>query len=115
MHTLSSKISITLTLNAANKIKSLILPEQRQILKFRIFIIGGGCNGFQYQFKLDDTVHKHDCIIDTLGISIIVDKISIQYISGSCIDYIDNLNESKFKVNNPQAKITCNCGSSFDI
>ncbi|WP_246212280.1 iron-sulfur cluster insertion protein ErpA [Enterobacteriaceae endosymbiont of Neohaemonia nigricornis] len=116
MNYLKNNQLITFTKQAINKINFFILNNNNFKTKFRIFIVGGGCNGFQYKFMLDNKINEQDVIIKIYKqFSIITDKISIQYLFGSCIDYVENINESKFIVKNPQAKITCNCGSSFDI
>ncbi|QJC28932.1 iron-sulfur cluster insertion protein ErpA [Enterobacteriaceae endosymbiont of Plateumaris rustica] len=106
---------IKITKRAINKIKCLIIKKNNKKIKFRIFIIGGGCNGFKYEFILDKKINKKDIIIKLLEFSIIIDPISIQYLFGSIIDYIENIEGSKFIVRNPKAKTTCNCGFSFDI
>ncbi|QCI17040.1 iron-sulfur cluster insertion protein ErpA [Buchnera aphidicola (Aphis helianthi)] len=104
---------IKLTQNAINKIKNLTLNKKN--LKLRIYILGGGCSGFQYQFIFDENINKDDVLINKENISIVIDPISLQYINGGKIDYIENLEGSKFVVNNPNAKNTCGCGSSFNI
>ncbi|QJC35152.1 iron-sulfur cluster insertion protein ErpA [Enterobacteriaceae endosymbiont of Donacia proxima] len=102
---------ISLTNKAAKKIKSL----NHKNMNFRVFIIGGGCSGFKYDFVLDEKIKKNDFLIKTLGINIIIDEISLQYLSGSVIDYIENIEEEKFIIKNPYMKNKCNCGYSFDI
>ncbi|QJC33968.1 iron-sulfur cluster insertion protein ErpA [Enterobacteriaceae endosymbiont of Donacia cinerea] len=107
----SKDINISLTKRAANKIKKLYSKNKN----FRIFILGGGCSGFKYDFMLDKKIKKNDILINLLGINIVIDKISMQYLTGSIIDYIENIEESKFIIKNPYMKNTCSCGSSFDI
>ncbi|QJC37192.1 iron-sulfur cluster insertion protein ErpA [Enterobacteriaceae endosymbiont of Donacia thalassina] len=102
---------ISLTKRAANKIKKLHYKN----VNFRIFILGGGCSGFKYDFMLDKKIKKNDILINLLDINIVIDKISMQYLLGSVIDYIENIEESKFIIKNPYMKNTCNCGVSFDI
>lgn len=104
---------ITITKNAIRKIKNLILMENKNNL--RIYIVGGGCSGFQYEFKLDDQKKKTDLIFQISGINIIIDAISWQYLVGGKLDYIENLRGSKFIIKNPNAKTTCGCGLSFSI
>ncbi|QJC31943.1 iron-sulfur cluster insertion protein ErpA [Enterobacteriaceae endosymbiont of Donacia versicolorea] len=104
---------IILTKRALKKIKKLFYNNKN--VNFRIFIIGGGCSGFKYDFMLDKKIKKNDIITNTLGINIVIDKISIQYLYGSVIDYIENIEESKFIIKNLRMKNTCSCGSSFDI
>lgn len=106
---------ISFTERAAKKIKDLIQTKKNDNLKLRIYISGGGCSGFQYQFIFDEQVNKNDIIITQSNVSLIVDSISSQYLYGGQIDYLENLEGSKFIVSNPNAKNTCGCGSSFSI
>lgn len=103
------------TEKAIKKIKHLIAIQKNHSSKLRIYINGGGCSGFQYQFVFDTSVHKDDIIITQSNISLIIDPISLQYLYGGEIDYLENLEGSKFIVSNPNAKNTCGCGSSFSI
>lgn len=107
--------SIQVTDKAICNIKKHILKNKNHNSKFRIYIIGGGCNGFQYKFILDKKINENDIIIKKLGILIIIDPISLQYLMGGTIDYVENLEGSKFIVDNPNAKTTCGCGLSFSI
>ncbi|QCI24299.1 iron-sulfur cluster insertion protein ErpA [Buchnera aphidicola (Muscaphis stroyani)] len=100
---------------AAQKIQNLILEKKNKNLKLRVYISGGGCSGFQYQFILDDKINKDDIIINQCNTDLIIDPISLQYLYGGEIDYIENLEGSKFIISNPNAKNTCGCGSSFSI
>ncbi|QJC31867.1 iron-sulfur cluster insertion protein ErpA [Enterobacteriaceae endosymbiont of Donacia tomentosa] len=105
--------NIILTPKAANQIRKLY--KNNNNMNFRIFIIGGGCSGFKYEFILDKKINSNDVIIKSLNINLIIDQISIQYLDESIIDYIENIEESKFIIKNPNMKNICNCGSSFDI
>jgi iron-sulfur cluster insertion protein len=111
----TSKKYLNVTDKAIKKIKNLIKTKKNHDLKLRIYINGGGCSGFQYQFVFDKKINKDDIIITQSDISLIVDPISLQYIHGGKIDYLENLEGSKFIVTNPHAKNTCGCGSSFSI
>ncbi|CAL4321286.1 iron-sulfur cluster insertion protein ErpA [Buchnera aphidicola] len=106
---------IKLTTNATKKISKLIQEKKNKNLKLRIYIIGGGCSGFQYQFIFDENIDKDDILIKKSNIFLVVDPISLQYLYGGTIDYLENLEGSKFIVSNPNAKNTCGCGSSFNI
>ncbi|QCI20359.1 iron-sulfur cluster insertion protein ErpA [Buchnera aphidicola (Brachycaudus cardui)] len=106
---------LNFTDKAAQKIKDLIKIQKNNNLKLRIYINGGGCSGFQYQFIFDEKINKDDIIISKSGVALIVDPISLQYLYGGKIDYLENLEGSKFIVSNPNAKNTCGCGSSFSI
>lgn len=100
---------------AAAKVKSLIEQEGNEQLKLRVFVTGGGCSGFQYGFTFDDEVAEDDTMVDNLGVTMVVDPMSYQYLVGSEVDYEEGLEGSKFVVRNPAAKTTCGCGSSFSI
>jgi len=101
--------------NAANKVKSLMVEEGREDLKLRVFITGGGCSGFQYGFDFAEAVNDGDIIVETDGVSLVVDPMSIQYLEGATVDYVENLEGARFTINNPNATTTCGCGSSFSI
>ncbi|AIJ07421.1 MULTISPECIES: iron-sulfur cluster insertion protein ErpA [Edwardsiella] len=100
---------------AANKVKSLIADEDNPNLKLRVYITGGGCSGFQYGFTFDDNVNDGDMTIENQGVALVVDAMSLQYLVGGSVDYTEGLEGSRFIVNNPNAKTTCGCGSSFSI
>lgn len=109
------KLSLIFTNAAANKAKNLIKYEKNKNLKLRIYITGGGCSGFQYNFKLDDKIYDGDIVIENLGIQLVTDGMSLQYLIGGKVDYIETLEGSKFIFLNPNAKTTCSCGASFSI
>jgi len=108
-------VIIALTDNAAEKVKNLIEEEGKPSLKLRVFVTGGGCSGFQYGFSFDEEVAEDDTIVDHKGATLLVDPLSYQYLVGSKVDYVENLEGSRFVVNNPLAATTCGCGSSFSI
>ncbi|QCI21522.1 iron-sulfur cluster insertion protein ErpA [Buchnera aphidicola (Hyadaphis tataricae)] len=113
--TKSKKEYLSFTDSATKKIKNLIKEKQNNNLKLRIYISGGGCSGFQYQFIFDERVNKNDIVINQSNVSLVIDPISLQYLYGGKIDYLENLEGSKFIVSNPNAKNTCGCGASFNI
>lgn len=115
-HKTDSKFNffIDITEAAANKIKE-IISEKKMKLYLRVYVHTGGCNGFRYGFAFDESISKNDIKFETMGISLLVDRKSINYIHGGSIDYIDNLEESYFTIINPNAKTTCSCGFSFCI
>lgn len=104
-----------LTKSAANRVKTLIDEEKNTNLKLRIFIKGGGCSGFKYGFILDETINSDDIIIKKYNVKLLIDSISYQYLIGAEIDYRDEVSRGEFVINNPNAVITCGCGSSFSI
>lgn len=108
---------------AALKIHELIEEEGDPNLKLRISILGGGCSGFQYQFSFDDKVSDEDVIAEravpqdqkTVTAHILIDMLSLPYLQGATVDYKNDANGERFVINNPHAKTTCGCGSSFDV
>ncbi len=101
--------------NAARKVKSLIEEEKNPNLKLRVFITGGGCSGFQYGFTFDETVNEGDTQVEKDGVTLLVDPMSIQYLTGAEIDYTEGLEGAQFVIRNPNATTTCGCGSSFSV
>lgn len=106
---------IEITDSAARKVKSLIEEEENNALKLRVYITGGGCAGFSYGFSFDEDSKEGDTVVERDGIMVLVDSLSIQYLSGSVVDYTEGLQGSRFVVQNPNAETTCGCGSSFSI
>jgi iron-sulfur cluster assembly protein len=104
---------IALMPGAIAKVKS-ILSEQTEQMGLRIAVVGGGCSGFQYQMTLDKEPRVDDKIIDMEGLKVYVDTRSLLYLDGTKVDYVDGLNGSGFKFDNPNAKASCGCGESFD-
>jgi len=110
-----SNEALTITDNAANKVRALLKEEGNSDLKLRVYVAGGGCSGFQYGFKFDENVNEGDTEVTNGDISVVVDPMSIQYLEGSSIDFVDGLQGSQFVIHNPNAATTCGCGSSFSI
>ena len=100
---------------AANKVNILVAEESNPNLKLRVSVDGGGCSGFQYAFAFDESVNDDDTVIEKNGATMLVDVTSMQYLNGSEVDYLEGLEGSRFVVNNPNAKSTCGCGSSFSV
>jgi len=106
---------IKVTDNAANKVKQLLIEEDNPDLRLRVYVTGGGCSGFQYGFKFDQEVNEGDTNIERNGIKVVVDPMSFQYLAGSEVDFIDDLEGARFVINNPNASTTCGCGASFSV
>ncbi len=106
---------IIFTQAASAKAKALITEEENSELKLRVYVTGGGCSGFQYGFTFDEKQAEDDLIIEREGVSLVVDALSFQYLVGSKVDYREDLDGSRFVVENPNATTTCGCGSSFSI
>ncbi len=104
---------ITLEESATDKIKLLLAEESTPNLKLRIYVMGGGCSGFQYGFTFDENQNDDDFIVDQNEVSLLVDAHSMQYLTGSVIGYKTSLMGSQFEIKNPAATSTCGCGSSF--
>jgi len=103
------------TATAAAKVAELVAEQDNPKLKLRVYIEGGGCSGMQYGFTFDENEDEDDAKIVTDGIMLLVDPMSIQYLMGAEIDYVDNLQGSQFVITNPNAATTCGCGSSFSV
>lgn len=107
--------NMVLSDSAASKIRELVLEEQNPDLKLRVYIIGGGCSGFQYGFAFEEESEEGDFMIENDGVSMMVDPMSFPYLMGSVVNYKEDLQGSRFVIENPNAKTTCGCGSSFSI
>ena len=104
---------IRLTENASNKIKSLLDRQGRPEGVLRVAVVGGGCSGLQYKMDLQDQPASRDILVMSVGVKVVVDPKSALYVTGSELDFSDSLEESGFKVHNPNAATTCSCGESF--
>lgn len=104
---------VVFTDSAAQKVAGLIQEEGNDNLKLRVYISGGGCSGFQYGFTFDEEVNDDDTLIVKEGVTVLIDSMSIQYLSGAEIDFKEDLSGSQFVIRNPNATTTCGCGSSF--
>ncbi|MEQ8692211.1 MAG: iron-sulfur cluster insertion protein ErpA [Pseudomonadales bacterium] len=100
---------------AAAKVRTLIEAEGDEELRLRVFVTGGGCNGFSYGFTFDDDVAEDDAMVENEGVAMVIDSMSYPYLEGSEVDYVEDLNGSQFVVSNPNAQSTCGCGNSFAI
>jgi len=106
---------VTVTESAISKIADLLAEEGNPNLKLRTFVQGGGCSGFQYGFTFDEETNEDDFEIVKPGVSILIDAMSMQYMTGAVIDYKEDLMGSSFVIQNPNAQSTCGCGSSFSV
>ncbi|RPE75806.1 iron-sulfur cluster insertion protein ErpA [Vulcaniibacterium tengchongense] len=103
------------TVAAARKVRELIEEEGNPALKLRVYIQGGGCSGFQYGFEFDEQQAGDDLAVETEGVTLLVDPLSLQYLIGAEVDYAESLHGAQFVIRNPNAKTTCGCGSSFAV
>ena len=106
---------ITFSDSAANRVAQLIKEEKNSDLRLRVYITGGGCSGFSYGFTFDESIKEGDSGVVNRGVQLVVDPMSYQYLIGSTVDYLEDLQGARFIVSNPNAKTTCGCGSSFSI
>ena len=104
---------ITLSDAAAARMKEYI--KEKDYKAIRPAVEGGGCSGFRYKLTFENSPRSDDKILNSKGVSLYVDTKSFLYLMGMEIDYVDNLNESGFKFNNPNARRTCGCGESFSL
>ncbi|MDP1628139.1 iron-sulfur cluster insertion protein ErpA [Parvibaculum sp.] len=106
--------AITLTDRAAKRIARILEGEGGGVM-LRVAVQGGGCSGFQYGFTLDDLRNDDDLVLEKNGVKVLIDSVSVAYLAGSEIDYVDDLIGSAFKINNPNATASCGCGTSFSV
>ncbi|MEY4762172.1 MAG: hypothetical protein RLZZ200_2028 [Pseudomonadota bacterium] len=109
----ASDAPLVFTESAARKVGELIQGEGKPGLMLRVFVQGGGCSGLQYGFEFDETEQDGDTLVEKLGVKLLVDPMSFQYLAGAEIDYREGLEGAQFVIRNPNATTTCGCGSSF--
>lgn len=108
-----SEFPVTLTDAAITKIAELAHAEGLELPILRVAVEGGGCGGFQYALGFEDEPRDDDARSEQGGVLLVVDPFSAPYLKGSTVDFLNGLNESGFKVDNPNAVSSCGCGSSF--
>ena len=106
--------NITVTERAARQIGRILQKEPPGTM-LRVSVEGGGCSGFQYKFDVDRTRESDDVIITRDDATVLIDPVSLGYLTGSEIDFVDDLIGASFRINNPQAKSSCGCGTSFSL
>lgn len=106
---------ITLTMNAAGKVKEVIAEQGESFSGVRVAVMGGGCSGFQYAMNLEQQSQQGDHVLDVDGFKVFVDEQSMLYLDGTEIDYIETVQGAGFKFNNPNVTSTCGCGESFHV
>lgn len=106
---------MNLDVSAVNKLKELLAEEKNPDLKLRVFVQGGGCSGFQYGFTFDEEQGEDDYEFEYDNVVVLVDAMSMDYLRSAEIRYQDDIMGSSFVIDNPQAKTTCGCGSSFGM
>jgi iron-sulfur cluster assembly accessory protein len=106
---------VEITPAAADKAKQLLARDDRPGDALRVRVIDGGCSGMRYELAFDGELGADDEESEQFGLRVFVDAESAPYLEGSSVDFVDDLNEPGFKVNNPRAETTCGCGESFNI
>jgi len=104
---------IDLTPAAAVAVQELLAKRDLGDLALRVFVSGGGCSGFQYGMALEDNIRETDIVSEQHGVKLVIDDVSINYLDGAKVDFVDEIMGSGFKIENPNAVSTCGCGSSF--
>jgi iron-sulfur cluster insertion protein len=108
-------MTITMTDSAIRKTAELLSMDNDPNLKLRVYIVGGGCSGFEYVFAFDAKENTDDVVMQFDNMALIVDSLSLNYLEGAIINYSEGLQGARFEVKNPNAKTTCGCGSSFSV
>jgi len=106
---------VGLTAGAARRVAEIAAQQGNPKLKFRVAVQGGGCSGFQYEFKLEEAVGDDDIVIERDGVQMLVDSLSLLYLTGAEVDFVEDLIGAAFQVNNPNATASCGCGTSFSV
>ena len=106
--------TVTVTDRAARRITQIVAGEPTTPL-LRVSVEGGGCSGFSYKFGLVGAAESDDLVIERDGARVLIDPVSLDYLAGSQIDFVDDLIGSAFKISNPNATASCGCGTSFSI
>lgn len=107
-------MDIALSPSAASRVAWIAERQQKPAI-LRLAVEGGGCSGFQYRFGLADAPEADDTIVETEGVRLVVDSMSLDLVRGATVDFVDNLGGSSFKVENPNATAGCGCGTSFSV
>ncbi len=105
---------ISLTEKAATEVKNLLESQGMQTAALRVFVAGGGCSGLQYGMALAEEVEEGDHEFEQHGVRVLVDPLSMNYLTGASVDYVEDMMGGGFKIDNPNAVSTCGCGSSFE-
>jgi iron-sulfur cluster assembly accessory protein len=107
---------VTVTEKAASKIKELLAQEQEEgVSVLRVAVQGGGCSGFQYGLMIEEGGGDADQVFESNGVKLFVDPVSVSYLKGAEVDFVDTVTGGGFTIKNPNATSTCGCGSSFSV
>ena len=106
---------INVSPTAASKINELLAEEGKVGSGLRVFVQGGGCSGFQYGLMIEESGGDADQVIESKGVRLFVDPVSVSYLKGAEVDFVDTVTGGGFTIKNPNATSTCGCGSSFSV
>jgi iron-sulfur cluster assembly accessory protein len=107
-------LPVALTASAARRVAQ-ILKDEAPGSALRVGVDGGGCSGFQYTYDITTAREPDDLVLERDGATVLIDQMSLEYLKGSSIDFVDDLMGQAFKIQNPQATASCGCGTSFAI
>lgn len=112
--------TVSFSVSAADKVAALIAEENNPKLNLRVYIVGGGCSGYQYGFTFDEVIQADDTVVEQIctdksRVKLLIDSMSHTYLKDAEIDYIHSIQGEQFVIRNPNAKTTCGCGSSFSM
>jgi iron-sulfur cluster assembly accessory protein len=105
---------VTVSARAARRIAEILRAESQPAM-LRVAVTGGGCSGFQYNFALDEVKAEDDLVLERDGAVVLIDSMSLDFLRGAEIDFVDDLIGASFKINNPNAQSSCGCGTSFSV
>jgi iron-sulfur cluster insertion protein len=112
--TVEATMPVTVSARAAKRIAQILKSEPSQSM-LRVAVTGGGCSGFQYNFEIESTRADDDLVVERDGATVLIDPVSLDFLKGAEIDFVDDLIGQSFRVNNPNATASCGCGTSFSV
>ena len=114
MHDVDTRLPVTISASAAARVNK-VLAREAPGSSLRVAVDGGGCSGFQYRFTIVPAAESEDLVLERDGAVVLIDPMSLDYMKGSEIDFVDDLIGQSFKINNPNATASCGCGTSFAV
>jgi iron-sulfur cluster insertion protein len=111
----SGQPAFFITDSAAKRIAWLISKEEDKNASLRISVLGGGCSGFQYNYDFDSKTSSDDLFFDKNDVKVAIDSMSIEFLNGSTLDYVETMTAAAFEIKNPNATANCGCGNSFSV
>jgi iron-sulfur cluster assembly accessory protein len=111
---MDTALPVTVSVRAARRIAEILKSEAAPAM-LRVAVTGGGCSGFQYNFAIDDARMDDDLVLERDGATVLIDPVSLDFLKGAEIDFVDDLIGQSFRINNPNATSSCGCGTSFSV